>query len=114
MEHFTDEVARTIAFLRWALFAMVGGGVGYVLRSPAINLRDFIIESVGAGFVGAIVAMACQANELSAPVTGVLVGVSALTGARAVLRLLQNAVLNRLKLSNPDSQAQEEDNGKAP
>lgn len=114
MDHLTQTLAEWLAFCRWALFATVGGGIGYVLRSPSINLRDFIIESVGAGFVGAVVAMACQAYDLSAPVTGSLVGISALTGARAVLKLLQNAVLNRLKAVTGDKTSTEDDNGKSP
>lgn len=84
--------------LRWAVFAFIGGGIGYVLRSDKIQRNDLIIESLGAGFVGAIVSMAAKYYDLGPEATGVLVGVSALIGARATLRFMREQVLARLNI----------------
>lgn len=92
------EFIRELPAVLWAGFGGVGGAVGYLLRSDDIKIRDLTIEAAGAGFVGALVSMAAQYYVLGTPETGVLVGVSSLVGARATLRFLQNAVLNRLKL----------------
>lgn len=86
--------------LRWAVFAFIGGGIGYVLRSDKIQRNDLIIESLGAGFVGAIVSMAARYYDLSPEATGVLVGVSALIGARATLRFMKEQVLARLNVKS--------------
>ena len=99
-------------YLRWSLFAAIGGAVGYLLRSTKVNVRDFIIETAGAGFVGSLVSMACATYQLGTPQTGVLVGVSALIGARTSLGFLKSAVINRLKLSSETED--NGNNGKAP
>lgn len=109
MDHFLNEMRDWISYLMWGLFSTFGGGVGYVLRSPKVNLRDFIIESVGAGFVGMLVSMGCQASSLDTHYTGIIVGVSSLTGARASLRVMQSVIGKRLG-TNPEP---EKEDGKA-
>jgi urea transporter len=104
------EMLIGIAYVRWAIFAAVGGIIGYLIRSESINARDFIIETLGAGFMGLLVAMACTAYNLSTPITGVLVGVSALAGARATLTAMERLIKRRLNLPETSDEA----NGKAP
>lgn len=93
MEKFADYIHD----LRWAVFALIGGGIGYLLRSHEIKVRDLIIESLGAGFVGAIVSMAAKYYGLNPEATGVLVGISALIGARTTLKFMKEQVFARLK-----------------
>lgn len=115
MDNPNDALGDALGYARWALFAGIGGAVGYLMRSTRVNARDFIIETVGAGFVGSLVSMACSTYQLGTPQTGVLVGVSALIGARTSLGFLKSAVLNRLKLptESEDGGNDNGNNGKA-
>lgn len=92
-----DKLVDYMHDLRWVVFGLIGGGIGYLLRSDEIKARDLIIESLGAGFVGAIVSMAAKYYGMPTEATGVLVGISALIGARATLKFMKEQVLSRLK-----------------
>lgn len=85
---------------RWSVFAAIGGAIGYLMRSKKIQRRDLIIESLGAGFIGAIVSMAAKYYGLPETATGPLVGISALIGARATLTFLKENILRRLAPTN--------------
>lgn len=98
-----DQISEYMHDLRWAGFAAIGGAIGYVLRSEKIKRGDLIIESLGAGFVGAIVSMAAKYYALGAEATGVLVGISALIGARATLRFIKEQVLRRLNAKESET-----------
>lgn len=89
---------------RWSVFAAIGGAIGYLMRSKKIQRQDLIIESLGAGFIGAIVSMAAKYYGLPETATGPLVGISALVGARATLTFLKENILRRLgSRSNEDT-----------
>jgi energy-converting hydrogenase Eha subunit C len=100
-----QNIPESFHELRWAVFAFVGGGIGYLLRSKKIQRRDLIIESLGAGFVGAIVSMAAKYYALGVEATGVLVGVSALIGARATLRFFKEQILRRFGATTDEGSA---------
>lgn len=95
-----DELHLSLIYIKWAVFAAVGGAVGYLLRSTSINARSFMIETVGASFMGALVSMGCQAYGLSTPLTGALVGLSALAGARATLGAMESLIKRRLHIAD--------------
>lgn len=103
-----DKLIDYLHEARWFAFGLIGGLIGYLLRSRRVKLRDLIVEGLGAGFVGAIVSMAAKYYELGAPETGVLVGVSALIGARATMQFIREQLAERFNIGKKKS---ETDNG---
>lgn len=84
----------------FSLLAMVGGAMGYIMRSieagAKINLWRAVAEGTASGFVGVLVALLCQALHLSLQWTGVIVGVCGWLGARATIVLLESVVAHKL------------------
>lgn len=93
-----DQFSFALTYIKWSVFAAVGGAIGYFLRSTSVNARSLTIEIVGAGFMGALVSMGCQAYGFTTPLTGALVGLSALAGARATLGAMEQLVKRRLHI----------------
>ena len=81
-------------------FASVAGFLGYVMRSFDNRARVLwtraVIESMAAGFVGALTLLMCGAMGLSDQWTGVTVGVAGWLGANASMGVLSRVVFKRL------------------
>lgn len=81
-------------------FASVAGFLGYVMRAFDTRTRVLwtraIIESMAAGFVGALTLLMCGAMGLSDQWTGVTVGVAGWLGANASMGVLSRVVFKRL------------------
>lgn len=81
-------------------FASVAGFLGYVMRAFDNRARVLwtraIIESMAAGFVGALTLLMCGAMGLSDQWTGVTVGVAGWLGANASMGVLSRVVFKRL------------------
>lgn len=97
-----------IRFIGYALFAAGGGTVGHILRTmdgdKPIRWRVAFAQGVGAGFVGVLVLLACQALNLSEQWTGLTVGVCGWMGANATIVILEKLVFKKLGLSNQPSE----------
>lgn len=97
-----DKLLEYLHDGRWVLFGFIGGAIAYLLRhdgdSARIKPGELIVEGLGAGFVGAIVSMAAQYYRLGAPETGVLVGMSALIGARATMQFIKEQLAERFNI----------------
>lgn len=92
--------------LVYSLFAAFGGLMGYLMRAvdrgqPVSYGRAFL-EAVGAGFVGALVTLACMAMQLDPLWSGVVVGVSGWLGAQATIRVLEILVYKKLGIAKAD------------
>lgn len=91
--------------LLYALFAALGGLLGHIMR--AIDKQETIIpiravfEAMAAGFVGLLMALLCNALNLSPQWTGVIVGVCGWLGANATIRILEKIVYTKLGLRKP-------------
>lgn len=93
-----------IRFVGYALFAAAGGTVGHVLRildsGQPVRWGRAIAQGVGAGFVGVLVLLACQAFSLSEQWTGLTVGVCGWMGANATIVILEKLVFKKLGLTS--------------
>lgn len=96
----------------YALFAAIGGFVGHVIRTidkddGKVNWWKAVAQGLGAGFVGLLVLMACQASGLSEQWTGLVVGVSGWLGASTTILALEKLVWGKLgvKRSEGDGNA---------
>lgn len=105
----TDELKTTglvVKLIAYALFAALGGGLRYVLKQAEgdqkIVATQAIIEAASAGFMGALVALACAALGLNAMWTGVAAGVTGWLGAAATVRLLEVLLYKRLGVTTQD------------
>lgn len=89
-----------IRFLGYALFAALGGSIGYILRTldsgQPLSWVKVMAQGVGAGFVGVLVLLACQALSLGEQWTGLTVGVCGWMGANATIVILEKVVFKRL------------------
>lgn len=89
-----------VRFLGYAVFAATGGSIGHILRTidsgHPIRWGKAIAQGVGAGFVGVLVLLACQAFSLSEQWTGLTVGVCGWMGASATIVILEKLVFKRL------------------
>lgn len=105
-----EEMPNWIRGLCYALFAALGGTMGYVMRTvdsnQKVSLMRAAMEGFGAGFVGFLVLLACQATELTEAWTGVIVGVSGWLGANVTIRLLEKLVRRKLGVgeATPENQ----------
>ena len=90
--------------LFYPLFSSVGGFLGYVLRQMdagnKVSMIRALFESAGAGFVGVLVMLICQALGLGAQWTGVIVGVCGWLGATASIRMLEKIAWRKLGVSD--------------
>lgn len=86
----------------YAIFAAVGGILGYLMRTidkgKKISWSRAMLEGGSAAFVGFISMLLCQASNMSPQWTGVVVGVSGWLGASVSIRMLELAVRKRLGL----------------
>lgn len=86
----------------YAILAMIGGILGYIMRSLDKKERVIwwraLLEGFGAAFVGLLVMLICQEMGLSQGYTGVIVGVCGWLGANVTIRLLESFVRKRLGL----------------
>lgn len=93
----------------YATFAAFGGFLGHILRT--INRNEPIrwgvaaAEGLGAGFVGILVYLACQAMNVPEGWTGVIVGVCGWLGASATIAMLEALVRKRLGIDGSPSDA---------
>jgi len=89
----------------YSLLAMVGGAMGYIMRSIAAGAKIFfwraIAEATASGFVGVLVTLLCQALHLNLQWTGVVVGVCGWLGARATIVMLESVVAHRIGARRP-------------
>lgn len=89
-----------IRILGYAVFAAFGGSIGHILRTldsgQPIRWGKAVAQGVGAGFVGVLVLLACQALGLSESWTGLTVGVCGWMGASATIVILEKLVFKRL------------------
>lgn len=90
----------------YAAFAAVGGVIGHLMRTlekrQKITFTRTALESVGAGFVGLLVLLLCEALGLSEQWTGVVVGVSGWLGASVTIRMLEGLVRKRLGVTTKE------------
>ena len=97
-----------VRFLAYGAFAMFAGLCGHFLRSmdseKPIQWKRSIVEGAGAGFVGILVLLLCDAMALSPEWTGVIVGVCGWLGANATIRFLERVILKKLGLSKQEDQ----------
>ena len=93
----------------YALFASVGGMLGYTMRmlehGNPVRLPMAMMEGVASGFVGLLMYMLCHSVGLSSEWTGVIVGVSGWLGANATLRILEIVVYRKLGINKDDSES---------
>lgn len=98
-----------IQMAAYASFAAFGGFMGHLLRTiekgDKLNWMRGFLESGSAAFVGVLVLLMCQAMEMSAEWTGVIVGVSGWLGANATIRILESVIRKRLGISDNDGGA---------
>lgn len=92
-----------LRMLGYALFAATGGTLGHILRTmdgdKPIRWRMAFAQGVGAGFVGVLVLLACQAMKLNEQWTGLTVGICGWMGASATIVILEKVVFKRLGLA---------------
>ena len=97
------NIAHSIGY---AAFAAFGGAMGYVLRTmdgaQPVSYRRLIVETCASGFVGSLAMLACNALDVSATWTGVIVGMSGWIGATASIRLIETLVYKRLGITRED------------
>jgi hypothetical protein len=98
-----------LQMLFFPLFASAGGLLGYVLRmmdaGNRVSLWRAVVEALAAGFVGILVMLLCQAMQLSAQWTGVMVGVCGWLGATVSIRMLERVVRGKLGVSDAGVEA---------
>lgn len=89
----------------YALLAIFGGVMGYVVRTLDQNLPvkpwRVVIEGAAAGFVGILVTLLCNSLNLSPQITGVTVGVFGWLGASSTIRVLEKIVIPRIGGKSP-------------
>lgn len=97
-----EPVKWWFAALGYTTFAAIGGLLSYLLRSmdkhEPVRWRQAIVQSVSAGFAGALVLFACTALNLSEEWKGVIVGVAGWLGADATIKLLEGRIRKQLGL----------------
>jgi hypothetical protein len=102
-----------IRFAGYAIFAAFGGSIGHVLRTldsgQPIRWGKAIAQGVGAGFVGVLVLLACQALGLSEQWTGLTVGVCGWMGASATIVILEKLVFKRLGIGESNKPTAEQE-----
>lgn len=91
---------KTAAYLA---FSAIGGMLGFTMRSldgkqPLVKFSFWrcLVEGAAAAFVGLLVLFICQAMNLGAQWTGVIVGVCGWLGASATIRMLESVVRSKL------------------
>ena len=92
-----------ISYIALATFA---GAIGHIMRQSAenkpIGVWRVVIEALGAGLVGYLIMLICQAMELGPQWTGVAVGVCGGLGASASMRILERYVFRKLGVTDDD------------
>jgi LydA holin phage, holin superfamily III len=85
-----------IKIVLFSAFAAFGGFVRYLFSSiekgTTISFAAALIETCAAGFVGALMAMACAALKIDEMWIGVISGVSGWLGATATIGMLKNII----------------------
>lgn len=111
-----DQKSFWLICLVMALFASVGGVLGYVMR--AIDARVKIlwwvacVQGASAAFVGIVALFICIEVGLSMRLTGVCVGVFGWIGANASMGVLAKIAFKKLGVDNHEPiKGREDDNG---
>lgn len=101
-----------IRFIGYATFAGGGGFIGHILRTldsgNPVRWGKAVAQGVGAGFVGVLVLLACQALNLSEQWTGLTVGVCGWMGASATIVILEKLVFKKLGVNSNNPAADTE------
>lgn len=92
-----------IVLALFALFATVGGVIGYLSRTiqagGEVKWPRAILEGFSAGFIGLVVTFLCEALHLNLCWTGAIVGVSGWMGATASVKIVEMVISRRLGLT---------------
>lgn len=102
----SEKISGWFGIASYIALAFFAGAIGYIMRQLAENkpvgVWRVIVEALGAGLVGYIVMLICQATGLSPEWTGVAVGVCGWLGASATMRILERYVFRKLGVTNDD------------
>lgn len=93
-------------------FSFVGGLLGSALRSvdkgQPFKLALWLLEGASAAFVSTIVLLLGIAYGIKLEIVGAICGVTALMGARVVIRIFQSAVFRKWKITTAEVKAVKE------
>lgn len=87
-------------YITQAVLAAAGGLIGVLMREEPGGWPHVLLGSVGAGFVGLLVAHGCHALGLSDDFTFVCVGVSGWLGAERTIAYLEKIITKRFNISS--------------
>lgn len=108
------DIANLVSLGLYAVFAGVGGMLGYLIRTiqsgGIIKWPRAVLEGFSAGFLGLVVTFICEALTLNSSWTGAIVGVSGWMGASASAKVVELLVARRLGITSAELKQVEQGN----